>query len=302
MNRESGLERYRKIIPDWDRFISACTRPLPLTIRVNTLRASPQEVYDRLTSKGFSLSRVSWSDDLFYVDTARVSKTIEHWLGLFYIQEAVQTLPVRVLDPQPGETILDMAAAPGGKCTHIAACMHNQGPLIANEPVGKRQPSLMANINRLGVLNATVTSYRGESFPMHTLFDRVLLDAPCSAEGTLRKESTLRNGATAAAIARLSRLQQRLILKAYDLLKPGGTLVYSTCTFAPEENEGTVSHLLSARDAAITRVEIPFVAAHGVTEWGGEEYAPDISRCARIYPHHIDSGGGFIAKLRKPAS
>ncbi|HDL86277.1 MAG TPA: RsmB/NOP family class I SAM-dependent RNA methyltransferase [Candidatus Acetothermia bacterium] len=298
---ERGLARYRTIIPRWREFVDACTRPLPVTIRVNTLRASPRDVRDRLTRKGFSLIPIAWSEDLFRVETPRVSKTIEHWLGMFYIQEAVQTLPVRVLSPQPGETILDMAAAPGGKCTHIASCMRNRGALIANEPVGKRQPSLMANINRLGVLNTTVTSYRGESFPMHARFDRVLLDAPCSAEGTLRKESTLRDGATRSAIARLSRLQQRLILRAYDLLKPGGTLVYSTCTFAPEENEGTVSHLLSKRDALLDQITLPFPAERGIIAWNDEEYAPEVARCARIYPHQIDSGGGFIARLRKPA-
>ena len=301
MTRANRLDRYRAIIPDWGEFIAACVRPLPLTIRINTLRTTSEKVYERLTSKGFSLSPIDWADDLFLVDTPRVSKTVEHWLGMFYIQEAVQTLPVRILDPQPDETILDMAAAPGGKCTHIASRMHNRGALIANEPVGKRQPSLMANINRLGVLNATVTSYRGESFPMHTRFDRVLLDAPCSAEGTLRKESTLSDGATGSAIARLSRLQRRLILRAYDLLKPGGTLVYSTCTFAPEENEGTVSHLLSERDAVLEPITLPFEAEAGVRSWNNEEYAPEVARCVRIYPHHIDSGGGFIARLRKPA-
>lgn len=301
MKEGRGLADYRAIIPDWEEFLAACARPLPLTIRINTLRATSEKVHKRLTSKGFSLSPIAWADGLFLVDTARVSKTIEHWLGMFYIQEAVQTLPVRVLDPHPGETILDMAAAPGGKCTHIASCMHNRGPLIANEPVGKRQPSLMGNINRLGVLNATVTSYRGESFPMHTQFDRVLLDAPCSAEGTLRKEPSLRDGATVSTIVRLSRLQRRLILRAYDLLKPGGTLVYSTCTFAPEENEGTVSYLLSERDALLGTIALPFSASDGITGWNGEEYAPEVSRCVRIYPHHIDSGGGFIAHIQKPA-
>lgn len=300
MNRDRGLARYCEIIPDWEEFIAVCARPLPLTIRVNTLRTASEQVQQRLTHKGFSLTPISWADDLFRVDAAGVSKTIEHWLGMFYIQEAVQTLPVRVLDPQPGETILDMAAAPGGKCTHIAARMHNKGVLIANEPVGRRQPSLMANINRLGVLNATVTSYRGESFPMHTQFDRILLDAPCSAEGTMRKEPSLRNGATESAIARLSRLQRRLIVRAYDLLKPGGRLVYATCTLAPEENEGTVAHLLSERDARLEPIALPFNSAAGITAWNGEEYAREVSQCVRIYPHQIDSGGGFIACIRRP--
>jgi len=301
MKQGRGLADYRGIIPDWEEFLAACARPLPLTIRINTLRATSEKVYKRLTGKGFSLSPIAWADNLLLVDSAHISKTIEHWLGMFYIQEAVQTLPVCVLDPQPGETVLDMAAAPGGKCTHIASCMRNCGPLIANEPVGKRQPALMGNINRLGVLNATVTSYRGESFPMHTHFDRVLLDAPCSAEGTIRKEPSLRDGATVSTIARLSRLQRRLILRAYDLLKPGGTLVYSTCTFAPEENEGTVSYLLSERDAVLQPISLPFEAEAGVTSWNDEQYVPEVSRCVRIYPHHIDSGGGFIARIQRPA-
>lgn len=301
MNKGSSLSRYQEIIGDWEAFRLACARPLPLTIRVNRLRASPQEVHQRLTDKGFLLSRIEWADDLFFIHRDTVSKTIEHWLGMFYIQEAVQTIPVRILDPQPGSQILDMAAAPGGKCTQISSYMRNQGVLIANEPVGKRQPSLMANINRMGVLNATVTSYRGESFPMEIGFDRILLDAPCSAEGTIRKQPALRHGATAATILRLSRLQKRLILHSYDLLKPGGMLVYSTCTFSPEENEAVVSYLLSERRALVDQVSLPFTAHPGINSWNGEEFAPQVKRCVRIYPHDIDSGGGFIACLRKPA-
>jgi NOL1/NOP2/sun family putative RNA methylase len=301
MKKEEKLSRYQEIINDWEAFRSACARPLPVTIRVNTLRASPEEVYLRLTNCGFVVSKIDWADDLFLVNQGKPSKTIEHWLGMFYIQEAVQTVPVRVLDPRPGDQILDIAAAPGGKCTQIASYMHNRGSLIANEPVGKRQPSLMANINRLGVLNATVTSYRGESFPMGVSFDRILLDAPCSAEGTIRKEPSLRDGATKSTVDRLSRLQRRLILRSYDLLKPGGVLVYSTCTFAPEENEAVVSYLLSEREASIDEVSVPFHTHAAVTRWQGQEYALEVERCVRIYPHDIDSGGGFIAFIRKPA-
>ncbi len=301
MNKGSTILRYQEIIGDWEAFSLACARPLPVTIRVNTLRASAEEVYRRLTDKGFMLSRIKWADDLFLVHQGTVSKTIEHWLGMFYIQEAVQTIPVRILDPQPGNQILDMAAAPGGKCTQIASYMHNHGALIANEPVGKRQPSLMANINRMGVLNATVTSYRGESFPMHIGFDRILLDAPCSAEGTIRKEPALRHGATAATVLRLSRLQKRLIQRSYDLLKPGGVLVYSTCTFAPEENEAVVSYLLSKRKVLVDQVSLPFDAHTGINGWNGQKFASEVQRCVRIYPNDVDSGGAFIARLRKPA-
>ncbi len=295
-----GLERYKGIISDWGKFIEACDRPLPTTIRVNTIRIEPSFLRDRLKQKGFSLTPYPGIPELFRVAGSSVTKTIEHWSGLFYSQEATQTLPVIALSPQPDETILDMCAAPGGKTTQIAAAMRNQGLLIANEPNGRRQQALLSNLNRLSVLNAFVTSYRGESFPMKIEFDRVLIDAPCSAEGTLRKEPRLRKGATLATIRRLARIQRRLILRGYDLLKPGGILVYSTCTFAPEEDEAVVSFLLSSRDARVEKLDLPLPYDAGITHWEGVDFPPELSRCARIYPHHFDSGGGFIARIRKP--
>lgn len=136
---------------------------------------------------------------------------------------------------------------------------------------------------------------------MKTRFDRILVDAPCSAEGTLRKEPSLRGGASESAIVRLSRLQRRLILRAYDLLVPGGVLVYSTCTFAPEENEETIVHLLKERDAILEPITLAIPSSPGVTRWAESVYSDVVSRSVRIYPHHIDSGGGFIARIRKPS-
>ncbi len=295
-----GLERYKGIVPDWEGFISACSRPLPTVIRTNTIRIDPSALRARLERKGFSLTPYPGIPELFRVTESCVTKTIEHWSGLFYSQEAAQALPVIALSPQPGETVLDMCAAPGGKTTQIAAAMENRGLLVANEPNGRRQQALLSNLNRLSVLNASVTSYRGESFPMKIKFDRVLIDAPCSAEGTLRKEPRLREGATQATIRRLAGIQRRLILHGYDLLKPGGILVYSTCTFAPEEDEAVVAFLLSSRDARLEELVLPIPHATGITHWEGADLPAELSRCARIYPHHFDSGGGFIARIRKP--
>ena len=292
------LPRYRDVIHDWDRFAEVCHRPLPTTVRANTLRIDPEELQERLLRQGIAASRVPWEETLLEVDRP-VGRTIEHWLGLLYVQEAVQALPVLALDPQPGDAVLDLCAAPGGKTTHIAARMQGVGPLVANEPSGRRQQALLANVNRLGILNATITAYRGESFPLHAEFDRVLVDAPCSAEGTLRKELPLRRGASSAAIARLAKLQKRLIVRAYDLLRPGGVLVYSTCTFAPEENESVVAHLLEVRDARLTPLPLPVGISPGLTAWEEESYPPEVSDCARIYPHQIDSGGGFIARFER---
>ena len=293
------LPRYRAIVPEWDRFVDACLRPLPTVVRTNTLRIDPPSLRKRLERQGLSVSPLPWEPMLLAVDRP-VGATIEHWLGYLYVQEAVQSLPVLALDPRPGETVLDLCAAPGGKTTHIAARMDNVGPLVANEPSGRRQPALLANVNRLGLLNVTNTGYRGESFPLAAAFDRVLVDAPCSAEGTLRKEPSLRGGATAGAIARLARLQKRLIVRAYDLLAPGGVLVYSTCTFAPEENEAVVMHLLETRDARLTPASLPVDASPGLSSWEGVRFPTAVRRCARIYPHRLDSGGGFIARFERP--
>jgi len=290
--------RYRSIIEDWEAFQRAAEMPMPYVVRANTLKIESPVLYTRLLDAGIDVIPYEWNGDLFEL-AEPPGRRIEHWLGFYYAQEAVQTLPVMALDPQPGETALDLCAAPGGKATYIAARMRNRGTLVANEPSGRRQMSLLANINRLGVLNTMVTAYQGENFPMQTSFDRILVDAPCSAEGTLRKEPSLRNGASSGTIARLARLQKRLILRAFDLLAAGGLLVYSTCTFAPEENEAVVAHLLQERDAQIIPFNSPIEASSGLLGWHGETFPEQTKHCVRVYPHHLNSGGGFLARITR---
>jgi NOL1/NOP2/sun family putative RNA methylase len=290
--------RYRSIIEDWDAFLKASDEPMPFVVRANTLKIDSQDLLQRFSDAGMDVTAYAWNDALFEL-AEPPGRRIEHWLGLYYAQEAVQTLPVMALDPQPGETALDLCAAPGGKATYMAARMKNQGTLVANEPSGRRQMSLLANINRLGVLNTMVTAYQGENYPMQTKFDRVLVDAPCSAEGTLRKEPSLRHGAASGTISRLARLQKRLILRAFDLLAPGGLLVYSTCTFAPEENEAVVTHLLQERDAGIAPFDLPIEASPGLLGWHGETFPEEVRHCVRVYPHHLNSGGGFFARITR---
>ena len=295
---ETNQLRYRSIIEDWDAFQKAAETPMPYVVRSNTLKIESSVLYRRFIEAGLDVTRYEWNGDLFEL-AEPPGRRIEHWLGLYYAQEAVQTLPVMALDPQPGETALDLCAAPGGKATYIAARMQNRGTLVANEPSGRRQMSLLANVNRLGVLNTMVTAYQGENFTMQTRFDRILVDAPCSAEGTLRKAPSLRNGASSGTIARLARLQKRLILRAFDLLAKGGLLVYSTCTFAPEENEAVVAHLLQERDAQILPFSIPIEASSGLLGWQGETFPEQTKHCVRVYPHHLNSGGGFLARITR---
>ncbi len=296
----SRLDRYRTFIPEWDEFADACTRSLPVDARVNSLRTSVDALRSRLAARGVSVESASW-DPCAIRASRPIGRTLEHWLGLFYLQERVQSAPVLALDPQPGERILDLCAAPGGKTVDIAIRMRNAGSIVANEPSGRRQQSLLTNLNRMGVWNVTASEFYGQDFPACAAFDRVLVDAPCSAEGTLRKEASLRDGATAPAIRRLARLQRLLIVRAFDRLRVGGVLVYSTCTFAPEENEAVVSHLLGLRDARVAAFEPPFPHASGVRQWEGSAYEPDVERCVRIYPHHLDSGGGFVARIERVA-
>ena len=294
---QEAPRRYRSLIEDWDAFLEAIERPLPHVVRANTLKIASADLFQRLIDAGADAVRSDWNEDLFEM-MSPPGRRVEHWLGLYYIQEAVQTLPVLALDPQPGDTALDLCAAPGGKSTYIAARMKNQGTLVANEPSGRRQMSLLANINRLGVLNAMVTAYQGENFPQQTAFDRILVDAPCSAEGTLRKDPSLRPGASLPTIDRLARLQKRLIIRAFDLLAPAGVLVYSTCTFAPEENEAVVDYLLQERPTAcVVPCDLPIETSSGLTAWLGTRFDQQMDLCVRTYPHQISSGGGFLARI-----
>lgn len=296
-----AMERYREIIPEWDLFLKAIERPLPPTIRANTIKISPEELRERLERKGAKVIPSKWCKVLMEVHGKRsLGNTIEHWLGFYYVQEASSILPVIALDPKPGERILDMCAAPGGKATYVAAEMKNKGVLVANEPSADRIKGLTANIYRMGAFVAMVTQYDGTSFPKGMEFDKILLDVPCSCEGTARKEPWLKRGASQRYILKISSLQKRLIMRAIDLLKPGGVLVYSTCTFAPEENEDVVAYAMSRRnDLFLEEVVLPVDCSRGITGWDGKEYGDNMKKCARIYPHQLDSGGGFIARIRK---
>jgi len=295
------LERYREIVPDWEAFLAACSRPLPTTIRAQTTRIRPEALAARLADRGLPSRAIAWAPGFLDVSGSGVGKTIEHWMGFFYVQEIVQALPVLALDPQPGEAVLDLCAAPGGKATHAADRMSHRGLLVANEPNGRRAQALLANLNRMGTTNVAVTEYAGESFPLGQSFDRVLVDAPCSAEGTLRREGTLRQGAYPTVTRRMGALQRRLILRAYELVRPGGVLVYSTCTFAPEENEAVVSFLLGERDASPEPIGLPIAASPGLREWGESRFSEGVEQGVRVYPHQLDSGGGFLARFRKPS-
>ncbi|TKJ43462.1 tRNA methyltransferase [candidate division TA06 bacterium B3_TA06] len=297
------LSRFEEMGFDLSQFVPALLRPPSQTFRINTLKAEREQVLKSLSY--LEPEPVGWNDLVFRVKgRLKLGNLLEHFLGLIYAQDSSSTIPVTVLDPQPDEEILDMAAAPGSKATQIAAAMANTGLLVANDVSPKRIPSLTANLDRSGVLNTVVTRLPGQAYGHIAAerFDRVLIDAPCSSEGTLSRSLKALEIWSKSAIKRLSATQRNLILSAYYCLKPGGVMVYSTCTFAPEENEGTVSHLLDKfPDAIVEPTDLEGLKTQpGFSEWRGEEFNPAVKNILRLFPHEHDGEGFCVARITKP--
>ncbi len=293
------VERYERIDPS-DEFFIYTARRLRQSIRVNTLKAELELAVENL-SRRFELEQVPWCREGFWVSGGRVSTTAEHALGVVFIQEAASMLPVVALEVEPEMKVLDMAASPGGKSTQIAQYMENRGCLVANEPRVKRLSVLAANLQRCGVLIARVTRMDGRRFSeFPERFDRVLLDAPCSNAGMVRKSYRYLQVWGRRRAKKLSRLQKELILAAYRALKPGGVLVYSTCTLDPIENEEVVDHLLRCTEAEVEGIELPLRRHEPFTEFEGKSYSSEVRKCLRIHPQDNDTEGFFVARLRKP--
>ncbi|MCG6955713.1 MAG: RNA methyltransferase [Gemmatimonadetes bacterium] len=295
------LSRYRSIVPDWPRFVEASSREEPTVFRVRTGRISPDDVADRLREQGYRIHPLDGMPGFFQVDEGPrpVSFTLEHWLGLIYVQQASTGVAAPALGPRPGERVLDLCAAPGGKTTHAADLMEDRGCLVAADVNEARIRGLLGNVYRLGHPGVLVVSADGRDFPEGALFDRVLLDAPCSGEGTLRRRGGTPPNQSASFLRYVTRAQAALLRKAVRLTRPGGTILYVTCTFAPEENEAVVSGVLADEPVELEPVALPVPHAPGVTAFGDLRIDPRLEGAARIYPYHLDSGGLFLARLRR---
>jgi 16S rRNA C967 or C1407 C5-methylase (RsmB/RsmF family) len=263
-----------------------------------------------------------------------LGNSIEHLLGYYYIQEISSMLSPIALNPQPEEFILDLCASPGSKTTQIASYMDNQGTLIANDVRIDRIKILSSNLEKAGVTNTIITrrdgvalceklskfnsarqqnretilqidseksrQMRAESKTFHTTqfkFDRILLDAPCSGEGTLRSSPKTFLMWNPKVIKKLSGEQKKLLANALKCLKVGGTLVYSTCTHAPEENEEVVDFALKNFPVKIEPISLPLKTRPGITSWNTIQFNPEVSKACRIYPQDNDSEGFFVSKF-----
>jgi NOL1/NOP2/sun family putative RNA methylase len=288
------MERYRRIIPEFERLEEIAETVMPNDVRLNRLKTSREELERLLEGDDVGFSRRGWNDDFYRLDT-EPGKTFAHWLGTYYVQESTSGIPPLALDPKPGERVLDMCAAPGSKTTQMAAMMENRGEILANDVSDGRMRALMANLYQTGCVNVQAVQYDGRNLPEDRQFDRVLVDAPCSGEGNLRSQEGMDQQSSRKERESLSELQEQLLEKAFRLCREGGTVVYSTCTFAPEENEMVVREFVE--EHALTELSFDFPHSDGVTSWDGEELDPRLANCMRVYPHQLDSGGMFVARF-----
>ncbi len=296
------IERYSQLT-DWETFKKYSLSFLRRSIRVNTLLASVSEVKKSLTKKGWQLQQIPWCKEGFWIENPErrdVGNLLEFHLGKVYVQEAASMIPPLILKPKPGELVLDMAASPGSKTTQLAALMKDEGLIIANDYTGKRLPPLGLNLQRSGVTNTLVTLMYGQQFESFS-FDRILLDAPCSGTGTIRKSLKTILMWNPSMVTKIARQQQQLIEAAFANLKPGGILVYSTCSLEPEEDEGIVDYLLRNHpEAKVLSAKLPGLkSSPPVLEFGGVRYDEQVRHTLRIWPQDNDTEGFFIAKIKK---
>ncbi|MEX0920361.1 MAG: RsmB/NOP family class I SAM-dependent RNA methyltransferase [Candidatus Pacearchaeota archaeon] len=297
---------------DFQKFKEILRKEPPKSIRCNTLKMTPEELKKRLTKKSWKIKQPFKSNpEIMIVENeiapGELGRSIEHLLGYYYVQDISSMLPIIALNPKPEETVLDLCAAPGSKTTQAAAKMENSGTLIANELSLGRVKILASNTERCGVTNMIITKKEGYLLCKKLkekgfLFDKILIDAPCSGEGTLRSSKMTHKMWNIHTVKKLSGVQKNLLTSAIEILKPGGEIVYSTCTHSPEENEEVINLILRKfKDIKIEKLSLPseLKTNPGILGWKDKEYLEDVKYSCRIYPQDNDTEGFFIAKLKK---
>lgn len=298
---EAFVERMKGLLgEEYEAFEASYENDRSQGLRANYLKGG-EEQFERLVSL-FALKPVPWTEEgYYYGGDQRPGKSPYHEAGAYYIQEPSAMAVVSLLRPEPGERVLDLCAAPGGKSSHAASRMRGKGLLVSNEIHPARARILSQNMERMGCRNGvTVCASPAELVPYFTgFFDRIIVDAPCSGEGMFRKDEEARDQWSPENV-RLCAARQREILDcAAAMLRPGGRLVYSTCTFAPEEDEGAVEDfLLSHGDFSVAEGEVLPGISPGEPRWT-EHGLPALSSAFRIWPHRSEGEGHFLALLKK---
>nr|WP_097157176.1 RsmF rRNA methyltransferase first C-terminal domain-containing protein [Bacillus oleivorans] len=294
------LEKMRELLQDeFEAFLNSYEEERQQGLRVNTLKITVEEFQ---TLSPFTLKPIPWVEEgFFYKDEERPGKHPYHEAGLYYIQEPSAMAAGEIVDPKPGEKVLDLCAAPGGKSTHMASKMKQSGFLLTNEIHPARAKILSQNIERMGIRNAVVTNETPERlakrFPNY--FDRIMVDAPCSGEGMFRKDPEACSEWSVENVAKCSIRQIDILNQAAEMLRPGGRLVYSTCTFAPEENEGVISQFIVDNPSfEIEETNIYEGFSRGRKDWT-EDRTAALEKTIRLWPHKLQGEGHYIAVLRK---
>lgn len=286
------LEKYKKFIySDYTPYL-----------RISPLHDS-NEIIEELKKYSIELEQINKVPNAYKIvaGTESAGKTVEFVIGKYYIQSLSSMIPPLVLNPDENDKVLDLCAAPGSKSTQMAEMMNNRGTLYANEISLERMKSLVFNVDKLNLVNIGVIYHKGESLSKiyQSYFDKILVDAPCSALGIVQKKGEVSNWWNIEQVGRISEIQLRLLISAIKMLKVGGEIVYSTCTMTVEENEFIVNKILKNYPVEIVEINLPVESHPGFSSYLGEQFHEDMNKTRRIIPWEINSEGFYIAKLRK---
>jgi len=309
------FKRISKILDDkkdLENYLEILKKEPVKSIRCNKLKISPEKLKSQLKEKYSWKISQPWTDypDVMIIESelqpGELGRATEHLLGYYYIQELASMLPIIALQPKPHEKILDLCASPGSKTTQTASEMQNTGLIIANEKSLGRIKILSSNLERCGVTNTIITRADGaklcEKFEEEKiLFDKILVDAPCSGEGTLRSTKATYHMWNINSVKQLSTIQKRLFEHAFRILNKNGTMIYSTCTHAPEENEEVVNFALEKFKGKIKieKIHLPITPRQGILKWMDKEYLEDVKYACRVYPHDNNTEGFFLTKFTR---
>lgn len=288
---------------EYSFFLASYEKERTQGLRLNLLKTDSEQF---LSEAPFHVKPIPWAFEGFYYEAEdRPGRHPWHEAGVYYIQEPSAMSVVTFLDPKPGERVLDLCAAPGGKTTQIASRLKGEGFLLSNEIHPARAKILSQNVERMGIRNAVVTNESSERLAEYfpEFFDKIVVDAPCSGEGMFRKEALAVSEWSPENVCSCAERQQEILANAARMLKPGGRLVYSTCTFAPEENEQSMLRFLERHpEFELEKAPKYEGLSDGVPEWGEKsntENAALLAGTVRIWPHRTDGEGHYIAVLRK---
>ena len=291
--KKKFLERYENLT-NIDKFTQASLQPMRKSIRVNTIKTNNKTIQSRFKN----LKPVKWCKQGFFIEGKAIGNTLEHQLGYIYLQGAASMIPPVVLNPKKDEIVLDMCASPGSKTSQMAAMMQNKGIIVANDNKVLRLKPLTSNLQRCGVTNTVITRMEGRWFKQK--FDKILLDAPCSGIGTIRKSYNTIEMWNPNTIKKFAGIQRQLIETAFNCLEQDGIMIYSTCTLEPDEDEAVLDFLINKFDnAKIKKFSLDIKRGDISTEFEGKTYDSDVKKALKVWPQDNDTEGFFVAKIQK---